>query len=88
MKKCEWCPNEATTEIVVELRRSTFNTNTPNALRQSVKANRKAPCCAACYRRLSDGKVFEKSKKSKEPIPGQLDVYDVLGLIAVERREK
>lgn len=86
MTKCEWCPNEATTEIVTEVRRSTFSTNTA-AGKQSVKANRRAACCAACYRRLNDGKVFEKPKKTKEPIPGQLDVYDVLGLIAVEREE-
>lgn len=80
---CNWCANKATTEIVVELRRSTFNTNTP-AGKQTVKANKKAPCCAACYRRLSDGKVFEKVTRTKAPIEGQLDVFDVLGLIEKE----
>lgn len=83
MPKCEWCPREATTEIVIEVRRSTFSTNTA-AGKQSVKANRRASCCASCYRRLNDGKVFEKATRSKEPIAGQIDVFEMLDSIQEE----
>ena len=80
--KCAWCERDAGEEVIfVELRRSTFQTNTP-AGRVTVKASRTAPCCGDCKHRL---------ERTPREFPGrtpknenQIDLIEMLEIVERE----
>lgn len=82
MKPCEWCGDPTGEVIFVELRRSTFSTNTP-AGKQSVKVSRTVPCCTVCKATKVRAPV-DTIPERKGPIDGQIDLLEMLEIVRKE----
>jgi hypothetical protein len=75
--KCEWdCGREATKPMFIEIRSSSFQTNTPSG-RRTVKVSRTVQVCDLCYAAIKRT-VREPKPLANTQIEGQMDIFEAL----------
>lgn len=80
MSSCEWCGEETTKTIFIEIRKAAITTNDVGNFKRQIRTSRTVPCCAKCYDTIerADPKRFLRNKVKDT---GQIDLFEMLKMV-------